>query len=91
MLTNSVTGAPIAGEPVTLTLNGTQSCTATTNASGVASCSVTPNEPAGTYTLTGTFAGDTTKAPQLLASTGSNNFVVTHEETAIAYTGPRSR
>jgi hypothetical protein len=87
-LTNSVTGAPIAGEQVTLTLNGTQSCSAVTNASGVASCSITPNEPAATYTLTGSFAGDTAKAPQLLASTGSNNYVVTLEETAIAYTGP---
>ena len=78
----------IAGEPVTLTLNGTQSCTAMTNASGVASCSITPNEPAATYTLSGSFAGDTTKAPQLLASIGSNHYVVTLEETAIAYTGP---
>ena len=87
VLTNSITGAPIPAESVTLTLNGTQSCSAVTNASGMASCSITPNEAAGTYTLSGTFAGDTSKAPQLLASTGSNNFVVTHEETAITYTG----
>ena len=86
VLTNSVTGAAIAGESVTLRL-GTQSCSALTNASGMASCSITPNDAAGTYTLTGSFAGDTSKAPQLLASSGSNNFVVTHEETAIAYTG----
>ena len=83
-----MTGAGIAGEPVTLTLNGTQSCTATTNASGMASCSITPNEPAATYTLTASFAGDTSNAPQLLSSTGSNNYVVTLEETAITYTGP---
>ena len=88
VLTNSITGAVIPGESVTLTLNGTQSCSATTNAKGVASCSITPNEPAATYTLAGSFAGDTTKAPQLLASTGSNHYVVTLEETAIAYTGP---
>jgi hypothetical protein len=87
VLTNSATGAPIAGEQVTLTLASSQSCTATTNASGVASCSITPNEAAATYTLTGSFGGDTTRGPQLLASTGSNSFVVTHEETAIAYTG----
>ena len=83
-----MTGAPIPGEPVTLKLNGTQTCTATTNASGVATCSITPNEPAGTYSLTASFGGDTSKAPQLLASTGSNKFVVTLEETAITYTGP---
>ncbi len=88
VLTNSVTGAPVAGESVTLTLNGTQSCTAITNISGVATCSITPNEPAATYTLKGSFAGDSSKAPQLLASTGSNNYVVTLEETSIAYTGP---
>ena len=88
VLTNSVTGAPIAGEPVTLTLNGTQSCTATTNASGQAGCSITPNEPAATYALTGSFAGDTSVSPQLLSSTGSNSYVVTLEETSIAYTGP---
>ena len=41
-LTNSVTGAPISGQTVTLTLNGTQTCTATTSAMGQASCSVTP-------------------------------------------------
>ena len=68
-----MTGAPIPGEQVTLKLNGTQTCTATTNASGVATCSITPNEPAGTYTLTASFGGDTTKAPQLLASSGSNS------------------
>jgi hypothetical protein len=88
VLTNKLTGAGIAGEPVTLTLNSTQSCTGITNASGVASCSITPNEPAATYSLTASFGGDTSKAPQLLASSGSNKFVVTLEETAITYTGP---
>ncbi len=87
-LTNSVTGAGIPGESVILTLNGTQSCTATTGSSGLASCSVTPNEPAATYKVTATFAGDVTKAPQLLASAGANNYVVTLEETGITYTGP---
>ncbi len=87
VLTNSITGVGIPGEPVVLTLNATQSCTATTDANGAASCSITPNEPAGSYALTATFAGDTTRAPLLLPNTGSNGFVVTHEETSIAYTG----
>lgn len=38
-LTNSVTGAPIAGQTLVFTVGGTQECTAVTNASGVASCS----------------------------------------------------
>ncbi len=87
-LTNAVNGAAIAGEHVTLTLNGTQSCVAVTNSSGVASCSITPNEPAGTYSLTASFGGDTSRGPQLLSTAGSNSFVVTLEETAITYTGP---
>jgi hypothetical protein len=88
VLTNSVTGAPISGEQVTLALDATQSCSATTNAMGLASCSITPNEAAATYAVSGSFGGDTAKAPQLLPSTGSNNYIVTHEETAITYTGP---
>ncbi len=91
VLRNSITGAPIAGETVKLTLNSssdpTQSCSAITNASGVASCSITPNEPAATYTLAASFAGDNAKAPQLLPSSGTNGFVVTLEETAVSYTG----
>ena len=59
-LINTYTNQPVPNEPVTLTLNGTQTCTATTNASGVASCPVTSTEPPGTYSLTGTFGGDTT-------------------------------
>ncbi len=90
-LTNAIGGAAIAGETVTLTLNGSQSCTAVTNARGVATCSVTPNEKAGSYTLTATFGGDSSTAPAapvLLSSTGSSTYSVTLEETAITYTGP---
>ena len=65
-------------ETVTLTLNGTQTCTATTNASGVATCSITPNEPAGTYSLTASFAGDNTSMPQL---TSSSSLEHVHRDT----------
>ena len=85
-LTNQVTGQGISGQTVTLTLNGTQSCTATTGSTGKASCAITPNESSGTYTLTGSFAGNTTTT-QLLASTGHNNFVVTAAPTTVIYTG----
>ena len=41
-LINNYTNTPVAGETVTLMVNGTQSCTGTTNASGVATCTITP-------------------------------------------------
>ena len=68
-LTNTYTGQPVPGEPVTLTVQRRRSpCTATTNAQGVATCDISPNEPAGNYTLTGSFPGDTSSTPQLLPS-----------------------
>ena len=87
VLTDANTNAPIANETVTLTLNNTETCTATTDASGTASCPITPGEPAATYTLTGSFGGDSTLPLQLTSSTGSANFVVTLEETELTYTG----
>jgi hypothetical protein len=49
---------PIAGRPVSFTLNGAEMCMGTTNASGTASCSITPGEAPGTYTIAASFAGD---------------------------------
>ncbi len=86
VLTNSSTSAPIAGQSVTFTLNGTETCTGTTDATGTASCAVTPGEAAGTYTLSASFAGNS----DLSESNGSANFVVTTEETALSYTGATS-
>jgi len=89
-LVNSYTNAPVPNEPVTLTVNGTQTCTATTNASGVASCTVTPNEPGGTYVLSGSFGGDTTSVPTLLPSTGKSTFTENKAPTTVTYTGSTS-
>lgn len=96
-LTNALTGAVISGQTITLTLNGSQSCSATTNYNGVGSCSVTPNEPVGTYTITGTFAGGSASSghcgcvsTEMFASSGSNNFVVTKLPTTVVYTGATS-
>jgi hypothetical protein len=75
---------PIAGQPVVFTLNGTETCTGTTNAAGSASCSITPGEAAGAYPLTASFAG----TPTDLGSSATATFTVTHEETTLAYTGP---
>ncbi|MFD2420842.1 choice-of-anchor P family protein [Amycolatopsis pigmentata] len=74
---------PVAGAPVVFTLNGAETCTGTTNASGVASCSLTPGEPAGTYPLVASFAGNATD----LGSSATADFVVTREETTLTYTG----
>jgi Bacterial Ig-like domain (group 3) len=78
-------GNPVAGMPVTFSLGG-QSCAGTTNASGVAACAITPSLSAGTYPLTASFAGTSL----LQASSASASFVVTHEETMLAYTGDTS-
>jgi hypothetical protein len=77
-------GTGVAGEPIVFTLNGAETCTGTTNASGSASCVITPGEPAGSYTLTASFAGDVTH----VASSASATFTVTLEETTTTYTGP---
>jgi hypothetical protein len=86
----SLGGSPISGEPVKFTLNGSETCTGTTNGTGTASCAITPAEAPGTYTLAASFAGDTTKSPPLLAAAGSANFVVTQEQTSLSYSGATS-
>ena len=63
---------------MTFTLNGTETCTGTTDSTGTASCTITPGEPAGTYTVSGTFGGDTTQPVPLTTSRPARpNFVVT--------------
>src|SRR5262249_5346969 len=47
-------GQPLAGKQLTLTF-GSQSCLATTNASGVAACSVVVNQPAGPKATSASF------------------------------------
>jgi hypothetical protein len=81
-LTDTTSGSPIAGAPVTFSLNGAETCTATTDASGKASCAVTPGEAAGPYTVTASSPGDATH----LGSTTSAGFTVTLEESALAST-----
>jgi hypothetical protein len=82
-LTDSTAGTAIGGQPVTLTM-AAESCPATTDTTGTATCAVTPSEAAGTYTVTASFSGTT----QYLPSSTSAGFTVTREETALAYTGP---
>lgn len=53
-----LSGTTVPGQPVTLAV-GSQTCTATTDAAGTASCQITPSDPpSGTpYPVTLTFAG----------------------------------
>lgn len=78
---------PIAGKQVTFTLNdgAGDTCTSTTDAGGNASCSITPSGPAGSYSITATFAGDT---DYVASTSGPVSFTVNREETTTAYTGP---
>ncbi len=87
VLTDTISGQPIANEPVTLQLDNNESCQALTDTTGTATCNVTPSEPEGTYPLTGAFAGDTSQPLQLMPSNGQSNFVVTPDATSLTYTG----
>jgi hypothetical protein len=81
-LTNTFSGLPVPGATLTFQLD-THTCTAVTDAAGAASCAITPDEPAGPYGLTVSFAGDAQLAPANFAGT----FQVTREETTLTYTG----
>lgn len=82
-LTDPVGGAPIAGKTVTFTLGVGDTCSKATDAFGVASCTITPNQT-GTKTLTASFAGDVDYLP----SSDPESFMITPEETTMTYTGP---
>jgi Pro-kumamolisin, activation domain/Bacterial Ig-like domain (group 1) len=63
--------AALSGRTVTFDL-GNASCIGQTNANGLASCSLTPNAPAGTLTLIASFEGDAEDLP----STDSESFTM---------------
>jgi len=72
--------APIGAASLSLGL-GSQTCTATTDGGGKGSCTLTPNEQAGGYPLTATFAGNDLYLP---SSSAAGAFTVNKEETALA-------
>ena len=83
--TLSANGAPLAGKTVTLTV-GTQSCVATTDATGVASCRISPiTQPGGATTVTASFAGDATYG----ASTATAAYTIAREDTTLLVLTPR--
>lgn len=81
-LTRTYDGAPLSGRPVHFTL-ASQSCDGTTNAAGRASCTVTPQDPAGGYPVTASFGGDAGSQP----SSATSAFSITREQTSLDYTG----
>ena len=82
ILTDKASGQPVANASVQFTL-GSQTCTATTNAAGVASCTLVLTQCAGSFTVTATFAGSTLYLP----SSDSKPFTINLEETTLSYTG----
>ena len=82
-LTRTDSSTPVAGKTVTFTM-GSELCFQVTDATGEASCTITPSEAAGPFTVAAAFIGD----GNYLASTDSKPFTVTREETTTTYTGP---
>jgi alpha-tubulin suppressor-like RCC1 family protein/lysophospholipase L1-like esterase len=89
VLTSAMTGLPIPGAQVSLTVSGaggTQSCSVTTDSIGVASCYMTVTLPAGSYGV----AARVDQTDQFAAASASTKFTVTTEEDSLVYTGPQA-
>ncbi len=82
-LTDTISGVPLSGKTVDFAL-GTQTASATTDGSGVASASIVVNQAPGSVPVGATFSGDATYLP----STDSKSFTITREETTTTYIGP---
>ncbi|HEU5353103.1 MAG TPA: Ig-like domain repeat protein [Actinocrinis sp.] len=76
----------VGDQTVNFWLNDEEMCSTSASSVGAASasCSLTPHEPAGTYTLTASFPGNALE----LASTVSVPFTVNHKQATLTYTGP---
>ena len=60
---DTTTNQPLGGMFVTFALNGTETCTATTDADGVATCAVATNQPPGRYPVTAAVTGPGLRRP----------------------------
>jgi hypothetical protein len=82
-LADKATGNGVSGKTITFTI-GTQSTTAVTNGSGIATGSITLTQPAGTgYNIASSFSGDSSYA----ASSDSDAFTINKEVATISYIG----
>lgn len=84
-LVDDLTSGGLAGRAVSFTL-GSQSCTASTDASGAASCSITLSQTPGDYAVTASFDGDATYQ----ASSDGQTFTIERAVTMTSYGGPPS-
>jgi len=85
-LVNSGASLPAVGKIIKFQIgsSSTDVCTATTDGTGAASCSITLSQAAGPSLVTATFAGDTF----FKAAFDSQSFTITREETTLTFTGP---
>ena len=86
-MTNPTPSTPIVNEPVTFTLNGSETCTADTDTTGTATCDITAGEPSSSYTLTASFPGDTTTSTPIGSDSSTSTFTVNPDTSALTYTG----
>jgi hypothetical protein len=75
---------PVSGKTLSFVLNSspTESCSATTNGSGAASCDITPTDVPALGSLSVTFAGDA----QYFSTSTTPAFTITKEESAVHWT-----
>ena len=79
--------SPIDGKTITFQIGSSSSdvCSAATDSTGTASCSIRPTQAPGVYTIIASFAGDSIYKA---ASDTSHSFTVEREETTLTFTGP---
>jgi hypothetical protein len=82
ILTESLTGLPVAGKSIEFTV-GTQTATALTDTEGLASATLVLDQPEGTYTVSASFAGD----DEYLSSSDSSDFHLSKESSFVLYSG----
>ncbi len=78
-LEDALTGTPLSGKTLTIGF-GTDTCDGTTDATGSASCTFTPEQVPGPYTATARFAGDSQYAPD---TSDAVAFTLNKEQTTL--------
>lgn len=81
-LTDGLSSTPLSGKTVNFSL-GTQTTSATTNASGLATATIVITQPAGNVSVGAAFASDNL----YLGSADSDPFVIDKEDLTFVYTG----
>lgn len=83
-LVDGQSGTPLAGRTVSFAVGASDTCTATTDAEGKASCTIRPTQVPGDYTIKTAFAGDSTFGE----ATVEQEFRITKEQTTLSLNGP---